>query len=110
MRHIFVIIALIVTAWAFLPGAAQAHDMPHADTGAAAMESDCADCPGMDDLGGHAPGVDCHNWAGCGPAVHALTTSLAFTLEPATSRSLRPHDTIDLKSVCLPRDLPPPRS
>ena len=110
MRHILVIIALIVTAWAFVPGAAQAHDMPHVEMGAGTMEGDCADCPGMDDRGGHTSGVDCHHAAGCGPAVFALPTSCAFTLEPATTRSLRPHDTIDPRSVTLSRDLPPPRS
>ncbi|MFC4731342.1 hypothetical protein [Salipiger abyssi] len=110
MRHILVIIVLIVTAWAFLPGAAQAHEMPHSERSAATMEGDCADCPGMDDTGGHASGVDCHHRAGCGPAVHALPVSLSFTLEPATTRSTRPHDTIDPRSVYLSRDLPPPRS
>ena len=110
MRHILVIFALIFTAWAFLPGAAQAHDMPPAEIGAATMDSDCANCPDMDDTVGHTSGIDCHHAAGCGPAVHALLTSLAFTMEPATTRSLRPHDTIDLRSVTLSRDLPPPRS
>lgn len=110
MRHILVIIALIVTAWAFLPGAAQAHDMPHAEMGAEGMDSTCADCPGMDGAGGHASGIDCHHGAGCGPAVHALPVSLSFALDPLMTRSTRHYDTIDLRSVFLSRDLPPPRS
>lgn len=110
MRHILVIFALIVTAWAFLPGAAQAHEMPQAEMGAGTMDSDCANCPGMEDTGGHASGVDCHHAAGCGPAVHALPISLSFILEPATTRNIRPHDTIDARSITLARDLPPPRS
>ncbi len=110
MRHILVIIALIVTAWAFVPRAAQAHDMPQAEMGAGTMDGDCANCPGMEYTGGHTSGVDCHHAAGCGPAVHALPTSLAFILEPAATRTIRPHDTIDARSVTLSRDLPPPRS
>ena len=110
MRHILVIISLIVTAWAFLPGAAHAQDMPHAQMGATTMDRDCADCLSIVDTGGHGSGVDCHHGAGCGPAVHALPTSLSFTLDPVMSRSTRPHDTMDLQSVSLSRDLPPPRS
>lgn len=110
MRHILVIIALIVTAWAFVPGAAQAHDMPQAEIGAGTMAGDCANCPGMEDTVGHTSGVDCHHAAGCGPAVHALPTSLAFILDPVVTRTIRPNDTIDGRSITLSRDLPPPRS
>lgn len=110
MRHILVIIALIVTAWAFVPGAAQAHDMPHVEMGAGTMDSECADCSGMDDTGGHTSGVDCHHAAGCGPAVHALPVSLSFTIDPVVTRTIRPNDTIDARSITLSRDLPPPRS
>lgn len=110
MRHILVIIALIVTAWAFVPGAAQAHDMPQAEMGAGTMDGDCANCPGMEDTHGHTWGVDCHHAAGCGPAFHALPISLSFTIDPATTRTIRPHDTSDARSVILIRDLPPPRS
>ncbi|WP_136635538.1 hypothetical protein [Pseudooceanicola onchidii] len=110
MRHILVIIALIVTAWAFLPGAAQAHDMPHVEMGDAKTNGDCADCLDMDDTGGHASGIDCHHGAGCGPAIHALPVSLSVIADPEMSRSTRPHDTVGLRSVSLSRDLPPPRS
>ncbi|MGI3169882.1 hypothetical protein ACRARG_12050 [Pseudooceanicola sp. C21-150M6] len=110
MRHILVIIALIITAWASLPGAAQAHEMPHAEMGAVTMDSDCANCPDMDDTVGHTSGIDCHHAAGCGPAVHALPVALSFTIDPVVTRTIRPNDTIDARSITLSRDLPPPRS
>ena len=110
MRHILVIIALIVTAWASLPGAAQAHEMPHAEMGAVTMDGDCANCPDMDYTVGHTSGIDCHHAAGCGPAVHALPVSLSFTMDPVATRTIRPHDTIEVRSITLARDLPPPRS
>ncbi|MGB2201666.1 MAG: hypothetical protein ACPH5G_10075 [Pseudooceanicola atlanticus] len=110
MRHILVIIALIITAWASLPGAAQAHDMPYAEMGAVTMDSDCANCPGMNDSVGHTSGIDCHHAAGCGPAFHALPVSLSFAMDPAVARTIRPHNTINARSVILIRDLPPPRS
>ncbi|TMV13082.1 hypothetical protein [Arenibacterium halophilum] len=105
MRHILVIIALIVTAWAFLPGAAQAHEMSYAE-----LEGDCADCPGMDETGGHASGVACHHAAGCGPALYTLPVFVSLAVEPVIFRSTRLHDTIVLRSVSLSRDLPPPRA
>lgn len=110
MRHILVIIALIVTAWAFLPVAAQAHDVPHAEMGSASTEGDCADCPAMDTAGGHGAGMDCHHGAGCGPAAHALPISHAFVVDPVAVRSSRPDNALQLASIFLSRDLPPPRS
>ncbi|MDV4166484.1 hypothetical protein [Rhodovulum sp. FJ3] len=110
MRHILVIIALILTAWAFLPGAVQAHDMPHSQTGAMPMQGACADCPTMEDMAGHGSAVDCHYGAGCGPAVYALPVFLSFTLNPVTVGNTRPHDMIDPRSVYPSQDLPPPRS
>ncbi|MEC7257455.1 MAG: hypothetical protein VXW58_06505 [Pseudomonadota bacterium] len=110
MRHIFVIIALIATAWAFLPGAVQAHEMPHAEMGAATMGRACDACPGMDETGGHTSGVECHHSAGCGAALLALPVSQSVTADPAITRGVRPQDAIGLRSVTLSGNLPPPRS
>ncbi|WP_141101994.1 hypothetical protein [Oceanicola sp. 22II-s10i] len=110
MRHILVIIALIVTAWAFLPGAAQAHGMPHAEAGTTTMDGDCTGCPEMGGTGGHASGIDCHHGAGCGPAAHAMPVFNSFAVDPVAVRSSRPDEALQLASAFLSRDLPPPRS
>lgn len=110
MRQILVTIALIFTVWAFLPGAAQAHELPRAEMAAGGMEGDCADCPSAETHDSHPSGIDCHHGAGCGPAVYALPFSLSFTADQMVTRSTRPDDTINPRSVFLSRDLPPPRS
>lgn len=111
MRHILVIIALIVTAWAFLPGAAQAHEMPHAAMALDGKDGSCADCAGMNAGTGHLTNAGCHHSAACGPAAHVLPVTFAFAVtRPVTARSTRPDDAVLLRSITLSRDLPPPRS
>lgn len=110
MRHILLILTLVVTAWVFLPGAAQAHGGLHAPTAAPA----CAAC--VASAGAATPDLPpdiaaqhaCHHGMSC--AGHALpATSPAMIRPPATPRPLRPEPGSALRSVMLTQDLPPPR-
>ena len=109
MRHILVIMALIVAAWVILPGAAQAHDMPH---GANAVAQDaCPDCPMMDHAKDPVSAHDCHEGTSCAPAVHAIATGHCIALRAEIAvRSMRPDLGARLRSTLVAEDLPPPRA
>ncbi|MGR3322909.1 MAG: hypothetical protein ACU0DK_13365 [Pseudooceanicola sp.] len=107
MRHVLAILILVLSAWAFLPGAAQAHgmshDMPHAGS--------CPDCPEMAGHpdAGQVEGHNCHHGAGC--AAHGLPAGMnAFFRAAIPSEGHLPERHAAPRSALVTRDLPPPRS
>jgi hypothetical protein len=109
VRHILVIIALIVTAWAVLPGAASAHEGPHQAMAGDAL--DCPDCPAMQAGAEEAGRHDCHHGTSCGSALHALPAPLTLSVAAPTMSGVRRPAAGGLpRSALLLRDLPPPRS
>lgn len=111
MRHAFAIFILLITAWVVLPGAAQAHDVPHEAMVASTGPADCPDCPAMNDTSQQHAAHDCHHGAGCATAIAlGLFTAGFHIAEPEATRALNTDDFALLRSVALGHDLPPPRT
>lgn len=106
MRRVFAILALVLTAWALLPGAAQAYGAGHE----APMSRACADCL---DMTAHASSDhradECHHATSC--AIYGLPMTVSDTgPRPTVAQVLRPHGQTAVRSAMVARDLPPPRS
>ncbi|WP_407493802.1 hypothetical protein [Pseudooceanicola sp. MF1-13] len=110
MRHVFAIFILLITAWVILPGAAQAHDMPHDAMAMADRQPNCPDCPVLDQTSHQRAAHDCHHGAGCATAIPMSLSSASFRIAaPEAQPNLNPDDFAMLRSIALGHDLPPPR-
>lgn len=110
VRKTLAIIMLLITAWAVLPGVAQAHDVSPTVTVMSHDMAGCPECPEQD-ASPHEMSKKCHYGATCGIAVHAIPTVPSFSLfAPLVKGPTYPDVVSRLNSVALARDLPPPRT
>lgn len=106
MQRILVILMLVLTAWAVMPGAAKAH-VSHHET---SMSQACPQCPeiGITAFDQQGSMHDCQHGTGCigtllpvtfsGPCPATLTSTAIYRGEPQL-----------LSSISVGLDIPPPR-